>query len=169
VLKLRNHFPKGKTLRIPLILGCAALAAMTLAPVGASAAVKVGTLRCNVSGGLGLIVTSKKELSCVYRSNRGYSERYVGSIRKYGLDIGKTSRGVMVWGVFTETDGRQHGMLGGDYNGVQASATVGAGVGANALVGGSNSAVTLQPFSAQAQTGLSLAAGVASLSLRPAR
>jgi len=159
-------------MRLPLFLGCTALAALTaltFAPQTASAAVRAGSLRCNVSAGLGLIITSKKELNCIYRSNRGYSERYVGAIRKYGLDIGQTSRGVMVWDVFTEADGRRHGLLAGDYDGVQASATVGAGVGANALVGGSNRAVTLQPFSAQAQTGLSLAAGVASLTLRPAR
>ena len=40
-----------------------------------------------------------------------------------------------------------------------------AGVGANALVGGSNRTVTLQPFSVQGQVGLNLAAGVAGLDL----
>ncbi|MGH6841056.1 MAG: DUF992 domain-containing protein, partial [Methylocella sp.] len=50
--------------------------------------------------------------------------------------------------------------------GVDASATIGAGVGANALVGGSGRTFTLQPLSIQAQTGLALAAGVAELTLR---
>ena len=50
-----------------------------------------------------------------------------------------------------------------------AEATVGAGVGANALVGGSNRTVTLQPVSVQGQAGLNLAVGVAGLDLRPAR
>ena len=47
--------------------------------------------------------------------------------------------------------------------------TVGAGAGANVLVGGSNRTVSLQPVSVQGQTGLNLAAGVAELTLRPAR
>ena len=50
-----------------------------------------------------------------------------------------------------------------------AEATVGAGVGANVLVGGSNRTVTLQPISVQGQAGLNLAVGVAGLDLRPAR
>jgi hypothetical protein len=41
------------------------------------------------------------------------------------------------------------------------------GVGANALVGGSNNTIALQPLSVQGQTGLSVAAGVAGLELRP--
>ena len=43
------------------------------------------------------------------------------------------------------------------------------GVGANALVGGSNNTIALQPVSLQGQTGLSAAAGVASMDLRPGR
>jgi len=49
---------------------------------------------------------------------------------------------------------------------VDASATVGAGVGVNVLVGSQRS-ITLQPLSVQAQTGLALAGGVAALTLRP--
>ena len=47
--------------------------------------------------------------------------------------------------------------------------TAGVGVGANALVGGSNNTIALQPVSVQGQTGLSIAAGVASLELRAGR
>jgi hypothetical protein len=61
------------------------------------------------------------------------------------------------------------GALAGNYVGVGASAAVGVGGGANALVGGSGRSFTLQPFSAQAQTGVNLAAGVASLELAPTR
>ena len=45
---------------------------------------------------------------------------------------------------------------------------VGVGVGANALFGGSNSTISLQPLSVQGQTGLSAAAGVAGMDLEPA-
>ena len=50
-----------------------------------------------------------------------------------------------------------------------AEATVGAGLGANVLVGGSDRTVALQPLSVQGQAGLNVAAGVAELTLRPAR
>ncbi len=146
--------------------------ALVLACAGSAFAVsnvRVGVLRCNVAGGLGLIVTSAKEMSCVFRSNRGYSERYYGTIRKFGLDIGGTRRGVLVWGVFAPGQDRMRAALAGSYVGVGASATVGVGGGANALVGGSGRSFTLQPFSAQAQTGVDLAAGVAALDLRPFR
>jgi hypothetical protein len=40
------------------------------------------------------------------------------------------------------------------------------GVGANALIGGSENSIALQPVSVQAQQGLNVAVGVAALSLR---
>ena len=78
-----------------------------------------------------------------------------------------TTGSAIVWAVFAGTN-RYVGMLSGTYAGAQAEATVGAGVGANALIGGSNHSVALQPLSVQGQTGLNVAAGVASLSLYPA-
>ncbi len=57
------------------------------------------------------------------------------------------------------------GSLAGDFTGATASATVGVGVGANALVGGANGGIQLQPLSVEAQSGLNLAAGVGALSL----
>ena len=74
----------------------------------------------------------------------------------------------MAWDVFAPSEGPEPGALAGDYVGVGASATVGAGVGANVLVGSQRS-ITLQPLSVQAQTGLALAGGVAALTLRPGR
>jgi hypothetical protein len=127
---------------------------------------KVGTLRCEVSGGLGMIITSAKEMRCIFTSARGFRERYYGTIRKFGLDIGATQRGFMTWAVFAPTEGPRRGALAGEYGGADASVTVGAGVGANALVGGSDRSIMLQPLSVQTQTGLDFAAGVASLRLR---
>jgi Protein of unknown function (DUF992) len=129
--------------------------------------VKVGALRCEVSGGLGLIITSSKDMTCLFTSANGQSEPYYGTIRKFGLDIGATDQGVLAWDVFAPSAGPERGALAGDYVGATASATIGAGVGANALVGGSGRSFTLQPLSIQAQTGLDLAGGVAELSLRP--
>ena len=148
---------------------CAAFAAVLLAPAQTAVAqqgVKIGALSCEVSGGLGLIITSSKDMNCVFTSASGQSEPYSGTIRKFGLDIGATDKGVLAWDVFAPSAGPERGALAGDYAGVDASATVGAGFGANALVGGSGRSITLQPLSIQAQTGLALAAGVAGLTLR---
>jgi len=156
-------------MNIRAILCAASLAVLTASAQTAVAqqGVKVGALRCEVSGGLGLIITSSKDMNCVFTSASGHSEPYSGTIRKFGLDIGATDKGVLAWDVFAPSQGPKPGALAGDYAGVGASATVGAGVGANALVGGSGRLFTLQPLSIQAQTGLALAAGVAELTLRP--
>jgi hypothetical protein len=61
------------------------------------------------------------------------------------------------------------GALAGSYVGASAGATVGAGLGANILVGGGPQSFALQPLSMEGQAGLSVAAGVADLELRPAQ
>ena len=128
---------------------CAAGAAAFVfgAPLPASADehVKVGALRCEVSAGLGLIITSSKELSCAFTSMHGWREHYYGRIHKFGLDLGATDGGVLAWDVFAPVEGPRRHALAGEYGGVDASATVGVGVGANVLVGGSGRAFTLQP------------------------
>ena len=69
-------------------------------------------------------------------------------------------------GVRADPSARPAAIWRGTYVGASASATVGVGVGANALVGGSNNTIALQPLSVQGQTGLGVAAGVAGLELR---
>ena len=148
-----------------------AMAALAL-PIPASAQAnrtKVGTLSCDISGGIGLIITSKKDLTCMFTpSQPGPKEVYVGSITKFGLDLGATAGGEMVWAVYAPST-RKFGALAGNYGGATAEATVGAGLGANVLVGGSDRTVALQPVSVQGQAGLNVAAGVADLRLRRAR
>jgi hypothetical protein len=130
---------------------------------------KVGTLTCDISGGIGMIIASQKEVQCMFTpSQPGPREVYVGVIRKFGLDIGATSGGQLVWSVYAPTTAR-HAALAGSYVGATAEATVGAGLGANALIGGSERTVALQPLSVQGQAGLNVAAGVAELELRPVR
>jgi hypothetical protein len=130
---------------------------------------KVGTLTCDISGGIGLIVASKKDVTCMFTpAAAGPREVYVGSISKFGLDIGATAGGEMVWSVFAPSN-KKFGALAGEYGGASAEATVGAGLGANVLVGGSDRTVSLQPVSVQGQAGLNLAIGVSGLTLRPAR
>jgi hypothetical protein len=150
----------------------ATAAALTLATPAVAQTqdrVKAGTLTCDISAGIGLIITSKKDLTCMFTpSQPGPRELYVGSITKFGLDLGATAGGEMVWEVYAPTN-RRFGALAGQYSGAAAEATVGAGLGANVLVGGSDRTVSLQPLSVQGQSGLNVAAGVAELDLHPAR
>lgn len=128
---------------------------------------KTGTLNCDISAGIGMIIGSQKEVTCLFMPvNNAPQEVYVGVIRKFGLDIGATGGSQMIWAVYAPTSGSFAG-LSGTYAGATAQATVGAGLGANVLLGGSNRTVALQPLSVQGQVGLNLAAGVASLELRP--
>ena len=151
------------------MLALAAVGGLTLAaqtPAQAAGGVKVGTLTCNVAGGWGLIVTSRRRLACTFSPAHYRSERYVGAITKIGLDVGFRRSGTMVWAVFAPTDRVGRGDLRGSYGGVTASATVGVGIGANALIGGSNHTFTLQPVSIEGSTGLNVAAGIGGIDLR---
>jgi uncharacterized protein DUF992 len=145
-----------------------ALAVVSLDPAAAQRA-RSGVLDCDVSGGFGWIIGSQKSVACVFTSDRpGPQEFYTGTITKFGLDIGATSAGRMVWAVFIETTAGR-GALAGDYVGATGEATIAVGLGGNVLVGGSNRTVALQPLSVTGQAGLNLAVGVADLRLRPGR
>src|SRR5471032_2562980 len=54
--------------------------------------VNVGSLTCNVAGGMGFVFGSSKELSCLFARTDGIAEPYKGSIKKYGIDIGFTRK-----------------------------------------------------------------------------
>jgi hypothetical protein len=153
-----------------LLIASALVTAVAAGPVLAQQQpAKVGSLTCDISGGIGMIVTSKKTMNCSFvPSKAGKREVYVGSISKFGLDVGATNKGRMVWAVFAPTS-RKSGALAGTYSGASAEATVGAGLGANVLVGGSDRTVSLQPLSVQGQSGLNLAVGVSGLELHSAR
>lgn len=128
--------------------------------------VAVGTLTCDVSAGIGVIIGSRRSVNCTFApSGPGPVEFYNGTITKVGVDIGATASGVMVWLVYAPT-ARPVGALQGVYGGATAEATFAVGLGANVLVGGSNRTVALQPVSVQGQVGLNVAAGVAELDLR---
>jgi hypothetical protein len=157
------------SIRVLFCVAILAASAVAAQPAAAQETVKVGALRCDVDAGLGLIITSSKDMRCTFVSAAGYSEGYNGTIRKFGVDIGATDRGVLAWEVLAATPGPQRGALAGEYAGVAASATVGIGAGANALVGGIGRSFTLQPLSLEAQSGVALSAGVASLTLRAER
>ena len=149
------------------------VATLPLAALAAKAPperVQAGLLRCHVSPGVGLVVTSRKALQCNFdASGPSRHDRYTGSIAKLGIDVGATTGGEIVWAVYRAGKSLRKGDLAGSYAGVSAEATVVAGLGANALVGAADKSISLQPFSVQGQTGLNIALGVTELTLERAR
>lgn len=155
-------------LRVAAALAAAVgLSAACSGPAAAQGGVQLGTLTCNASGSWGFIFGSTRDLACTF-SAPGRVEYYRGQISRFGVDIGYTHGGVLIWTVVAPTAMLRRGDLAGNYGGATASATVGVGIGANALIGGSNNTIALQPLSIEAQRGLNVAAGVASLTLMPA-
>ena len=145
---------------VGLVAGLAAVGA-----ANAASRVEVGVLNCGVAGGTGMIFTSSKSMDCSFRHVNGTAEAYSGEINKFGIDIGTTQRGTLVWTVFAPTREVPPGGLAGRYGGLSAEATAGVGIGANAMVGGFENSISLQPFSVQAQEGLNFAAGIGGIEL----
>ena len=153
-----------------IFLAAAAAACISI-PAAAQQRTEVGLLDCTIEGGAGFIVGSQKDLTCTFTPAGGAqpAEAYVGTVTKFGLDVGVTGVTLMRWLVVAPTGTPlPAGALAGDYVGASAEATAAVGAGANVLVGGSNQTIALQPVSVQAQTGLNLAVGVSSFRLRMA-
>jgi len=150
-------------------------AALSFLPVGLAAqaqtspkGVNVGSLTCTVAGGVGFVFGSSKDLDCILAKTDGTAEHYTGTIKKYGVDLGFTKQGHVVWLVFAPGQVAK-GALAGDYVGPTASASVGVGAGANVLIGGGNKQVSLQPVSVEGNVGLNVAGGLAEVTLKAAK
>ena len=151
-------------LRKSLFAGVAVL--LSLAAPASADGIKVGTLTCHVASGWGFVFGSSKDMRCNYSPSGGPGEHYVGTISKFGVDVGYTSSAVIIWEVFAPHSGIKRGALQGGYGGATASVTAGVGAGANVLVGGFDRSITLQPLSISGFTGLNLAAGIGAMSLK---
>jgi hypothetical protein len=152
-----------------LVAGTAAQAQAPAAPGTPQAAGKsganVGTLECKVSGGIGFVFGSSKEMNCLFVRTDGVGEKYTGSIKRFGVDIGYTKEAHIIWLVFAP--GKiDPGALAGGYVGATAQATIGAGGAVNVLVGGGSKQISLQPVSVEGSTGLNVAGGLAEVELK---
>ena len=149
------------------------LAAATLVSLTAQAQqsqrVQIGVLECRGGASVGFIVGSVTNLGCLLRSQGQPDQPYVATIRKVGIDLGITEQSTLAWAVLAPVERSGVGDLSGNYAGAQGSATIGVGLGANVLVGGSSNSIALQPLSVSGSTGISVAVGLAGLELRPGR
>ena len=132
-----------------------------------SSRTRAGVLTCRTSASLGLIVGSRQRLQCQFKADTGETQEYKGTLNRLGLDLGVTAGGIMTWLVLAQTSTVPHGALTGRFVGASGDASLGVGVGANVLVGGTNKAVSLQPLSVQGKVGVNLALGVAGMTLVP--
>ena len=112
------------------------------------------------------VITSLTNLQCVFQAHNGARHRYVSAIRRVGLDIGVNQSTVLAWAVYAPTRTPGPGSLSGAYVGGSANATLGVGAGVNALFGGSDYTISLQPVSFQGQTGIGAAGGISALQLQ---
>src|ERR1700686_3549942 len=150
---------------------CIAIVALgaPIASANALPPVRAGILQCQGGQNVGLVVGSVTSLECVFQSEGRRPEPYIATVRRYGLDIGFTEQTKLTWAVNAPTGRVARGDLAGNYGGVGGNASVGVGGGGNFLVGGPQNSYALQPISLQGQTGLNVAAGVASIELEPVR
>lgn len=130
----------------------------------ANAGGKLGVLSCDVEGGWGAVIGSKKEVTCTFTNTKGRTTEYVGSISRLGVDVGYLGNRKIVWAVVGVGNNKKAN-LSGTYIGASASATAIVGVGANALIGGMKNGIVLNPVSVEGSTGVAVAAGIASLTL----
>ncbi len=131
--------------------------------------IRHGLLTCRTSASIGLIVGSRQRLRCQFRADNGRTQNYTGVINRVGLDLGVTAGGIMTWAVLASTANIPSGALTGRFVGASGDISLGLGVGANVLVGGTASSVSLQPLSVEGQVGVNLALGVAGMTLSPVR
>ncbi|MCT8972534.1 DUF992 domain-containing protein [Microbaculum marinisediminis] len=143
----------------------------------AEAWLEAGVLTCEDSGGFSLILSSPRDLHCVFHRANGLTEAYRGRLREVGRNLGATGAGVIAWSVVADkTDGppgalsgtyRWAGSAGSEPAWADTGATKGAGGEGRGLVGGPRRTVTLQPLRVGGNAGLNLAVGIAAMELHP--
>lgn len=154
------------TRKLALLLGAVSAIALSVPATAAPHGVKVGILTCHVHSGWGYVVGSSKGMDCSYKPRNRGPDYYTGNISKLGVDIGYTTGGTLVWDVIAPTSDMRPGALEGDYGGATASATIGVGVGANALIGGFDKSIALQPVSVEGNEGLNVSGGIGAVNLK---
>jgi hypothetical protein len=152
-------------LHVPERLAAVAVASMLGLLPAAAGSVKLGSLECHVRDGVGLIVMETERMNCTFAPAGGSAEKYVGTIRKYGLTVGAAAGTMIVWDVVGATSAYEPGSLAGDYVGISAEASAGLGVDADALIGGPDKSIALQPVSVRGQTGLDIAVAITEMEL----
>jgi Protein of unknown function (DUF992) len=156
---------------IPLITA-AVIAA--LAPCGARGQapeqkwIQSGTLGCKLNPSIGFVIFGHQSMECRFvPSLPGRpSQIYDGALNTVGIDVGVVGTGGLAWAVLAPTSGVSAGALAGEYVGASGDVALGAGIGANVLIGGSQRSFALQPVSVEGSVALDVTLGLSALKLR---
>ncbi len=131
---------------------------------------KIGVLSCKkVEGGYNLLIHSVSNVQCEFSSAAG-KEMYKGeSGVALGLNLEWNPAETILFTVLAGTGDVRIGQyaLAGNYYGAKVSATVGVGTGVQALVGGGDNNISLQPLALEGSTGLGASGGLSYLYLTP--
>ena len=133
--------------------------------------IELGVLKCTVVPGsrVNLLIRSTADVECEFNNN-GTVERYKGETGiGLGLDLSFKSDEKMHFSVITASSDVSAGSyaLAGKYVGGELSAAAGVGLGAKALVGGSNDSFSLQPLALETSKGLGASGGLSFLYIEP--
>jgi len=139
-----------------------------LALAGTTEGTRMGLLTCKTVPGstLSLVIHSTENVKCVFRDNIGQTEHYKGETGVgLGFDVSFNRQTTMVYTVMAANTKAGNHQLTGKYFGGGGSATVGAGVGAQALIGGGKKNISLQPVALSGSTGAGVSGGLTYLYL----
>lgn len=129
-------------------------AALLVMPAGQALATEVskgaqiGLLECRTVEGSGftLLISSTADVKCRFEATGGVVEKYRGETGvALGIDLHWDRKTKIVYTVFAANYKAGSYQLTGKYLGGGGSATVGVGVGAQALIGGGNKSISLEP------------------------
>lgn len=133
----------------------------------ANSRIYIGSLSCNVGGGTGYVLASRKSLDCVFLDKDGVlSAQYTGTIDKVGIDIGYTKAVHTIWRVYSLGSVRGPWNLSGTYVGEQGTVAAGAQAGGNWIYGGPNAEIGMLASGVVQDAGYNLATGVAAMTLK---
>jgi hypothetical protein len=175
-----GYFGKEEMMNIKIIsntvLGLVIMLSLALAmPAFAgksTAGTKIGVMTCETvpHTGFTLLIHSTVNIKCRFESTDGSGvEHYMGETGiSLGVDLSSNIKKQLVYTVFAADFKSGSYKLAGKYAGVGASASIGAGVGAQVLVGGNNDSISLQPV-IEGNTGVGVSAGITYLYIQPER
>lgn len=130
---------------------------------------KIGVLTCKTvpNSGMNLLLHSTVDVRCDFVSTDGSgTEHYIGETGVgFGVDLSYKRETTIAFTVFAADVRKGNHKLAGKYIGGGGSATVGAGLGAQVLLGGGNDSISLQP-AIEGSTGLGVSGGVTYLYLQ---
>jgi hypothetical protein len=145
----------------------------TVAPRIVSADVELGVLSCKSVAGsrLNLVIRSTVDVKCEMKYSGGEVERYKGETGiVLGLALSFKDDEEIVFTVISVSEVKAGSYpVAGKYIGGKATVSAGVGLGAAALIGGSDDNFGLNPLALESNRGVGVAAGIGFLYIEPDR